>query len=274
MVLLSTVRSRVLSGALVLQLLLGMSALYAQGRPDYLTLARGQLSQGNRDSALALLRLVTDSQVGETMPRQVEAWVLTGVLAFYGADDSAVAVAFRRAFALDPGVQAKGLAAIDSTLASTFEALRPAVAAPEPATAATPLPLAAGGDSVYDCLKRCPAGVAKPGLIRFPQVTPQDAPASGSQIYPGASGLGPSGMHGIIEYHFIVNEAGSAEPGSVVVSMSSAGPWQGVFLQRLLQARFRPAMLGPRPVRALVHLRVDVRAEGIDAFPRYSFTGP
>jgi hypothetical protein len=32
-------------------------------------------------------------------------------------------------------------------------------------------------------------------------------------------------------------------------------------------------MLGPRPVRALVHLRVDVRAEGMDAF-RYSFAGP
>jgi hypothetical protein len=263
---------RVLRVALPL-VLVGASALGAQARPDYLMLARGQLSQGNRDSALALLHLVTDSQAGEPTARQVEAWVLTGVVEFYGANDSAVVAAFRRAFALDPGVQASGLAAVDSGLAATFEAQRPAMAAAAPATpAALALPSAAS-DSVYDCVKRCPAGVNKPALLRFPQVTPQDAPMSSSQIYPGASGLGPSGLHGIIEYHFIVNEAGSAEPGSVVVSMSSAGPWQSVFLQGLLQARFRPAMLGPRPVRALVHLRIDIQREGTDAF-QYRFGGP
>lgn len=266
---------RVLRVALLPLVLLAVTTLGAQDRPDYLVLARGQLSQGKRDSALALLRLVTDSQAGEPTARQVEAWVLTGVVEFYGANDSAVVAAFRRAFALDPGVQASGLAAVDSGLAATFEAQRPAMAAHDSATAATqaaPLPSAAS-DSVYDCLKRCPTGVARPALLRFPQVTPQDAPMSSSQIYPGASGLGPSGLHGIIEYHFIVNEAGSAEPGSIVVSMTSAGPWQPVFAQGLLQARFRPAMLGARPVRALVHLRIDIQREGEDAF-QYRFSGP
>jgi hypothetical protein len=273
MVRFSNPRSGALWSALILPLLLGVSALDAQDRPDYLTLARGQLAQRNRDSALVLLRLVTDSQAGESTPRQVEAWILRGVVAFYGADDSAVVTAFRRAFALDPGVQARGLAAIDSALAATFEAQRPAVAASASVGAAAPVIPAAGSDSVYDCIKRCPTGVDKPALIRFPQVSPQDVPPSESQIYPGAGGLGPSGMHGIIEFHFIVNEAGSAEPGSVVVSMTSAGPWQGAFLQGLLQARFRPAMLGPSPVRALVHLRVDVRLEGNSGF-QYRFSGP
>jgi hypothetical protein len=273
MVMLSNALSRVLRFPLVPLALLAVPALGAQERPDYLVLARGQLSQGHRDSALVLLRLVTDSQAGESTARQVEAWVLTGVVAFYGADDSAVVIAFRRAFALDPGVQASGLGNIDATLAATFEAQRPPAAARAPAAPAAAGPAAAGGDSVYDCIKRCPAGVDKPTLIRFPQVSPQDAPPAQSQIYPGASGMGPSGMHGIIEYHFIINEAGSPEPGSVVVAMSSAGPWQSVFMQGLLQARFRPAMLGPRPVRALVHLRVDVRAEGMSAF-EYKFAGP
>jgi len=266
--------SGVLRGALFSPLLLTASVLGAQGRPDYLASAREQMRQGRRDSAAVLLRFVTDSLAEEPTPRQVEAWVLTGVLAFYGGDDSAVVTAFRRAFALDPGVQATGLATIDSSLGATFEALRPKVAAAQPVQSSAPPALPpVGADSVYDCLKRCPAGVTKPVLLRFPQINPADAPPSGSQIYPGAGGMGPSGLHGLIEYHFIVNQAGAVEPGSVVVAMSTAGRWQPVFLQGLLQASFRPADLGPNPVRARVRLRVDISREGESGF-RYQFAGP
>lgn len=261
---LGTGKSRGLGGALLVALL--GPAVHAQNRLDYLALAREQLSHRNSDSALALLRLVTDSQGGEPTPRQVEAWILTGVVAFYRGEDSSVVAAFRRAFALDPGVQAVGLSGIDSSLGATFEAQRPKVSAaalPEPSTA----------DSVYECVKRCPTGVSKPSLAHFPQVTPQDVPAAQSQIYPGSSGLGASGLRGAIEFHFIVNEAGAVEPGSVQVTMSTARRWQPPFLQGLLQARFRPAMLGPRPVRARVRLRVDITAEGLDAF-RYMLAGP
>ena len=260
----STIRTQGPGGALLL--LLAVSALHAQARPDYLAQAREQISHRNSDSALALLRLVTDSQAGEAVARQVEAWILTGVVSYYRGEDSSVVEAFRRAFALDPGVQAAGLGAIDSSLAATFEAQRPkrvAAVLPAPATA----------DSVYECVKRCPSGVSKPSLSHFPQVSPQDVPPSASQIYPGASGLGASGLRGAIEFHFIVNEAGSVEPGSVEVSMSTARTWQPAFLQGLLQARFRPAMLGPRPVRARVRLRIDINAEGMDQF-RYSLAGP
>lgn len=261
---LSTSRSRGLGGALLL--LLTVSAVHAQTRPDYLARAREQLSQRNSDSALALLRLVTDSQAGEPVARQVEAWIFTGVVSFFRGEDSSVVAAFRRAFALDPGVQAAGLSAIDSSLAATFEAQRPE-------TVAAVLPAPATADSVYECVKRCPTGVSRPSLAHFPQVQPQDVPASGSQIYPGASGLGASGLRGAIEFHFIINQAGSVEPGSVEVSMSTARSWQPAFRQGLLQARFRPAMLGPRPVRARVRLRVDIHAEGMDHF-RYNLAGP
>ena len=256
--------SSALGGALLL--LLVAPGVQAQSRPDYLALAREQISHRNTDSALALLRLVTDSQAREPAGRQVEAWILTGVVAFYRGEDSSVTAAFRRAFALDPGVQAAGLSAIDSSLGARFESLRP-----KPAAAALPEPSTA--DSVYECVKRCPEGVSKPSLAHFPQVTPQDAPASESQIYPGSSGLGASGVRGAIEFHFIVNEAGAVEPGSIEVSMSTARRWQPPFYQGLLQARFRPAMLGPRPVRARVRLRVDITAEGLDAF-RYTLAGP
>jgi hypothetical protein len=260
----STSRSPGFGGALVL--LLAVSALHAQTRPDYLARAREQLSQRNSDSALALLRLVTDSQSGEPVARRVEAWILTGVVSFYRGEDSSVVAAFRSAFALDPGVRAAGLSAIDSSLAATFEAQRPKADA-------AMLPAPGSADSVYECVKRCPAGVSKPSLSHFPQVSPQDVPPSESQIYPGASGLGASGLRGAIEFHFIVNEAGSVEPGSVEVSMSTARRWQPAFLQGLLQARFLPAMLGPRPVRARVRLRVDINAEGLDHF-RYNLAGP
>lgn len=261
---LSTSRSRRIAGALLP--LLTAPALHAQTRADYLAQAREQISHRNSDSALTLLRLVTDSQAGEPTARQVEAWILTGVVSFYRGEDSSVVAAFRRAFALDPGVQAAGLGAIDSSLAATFEGQRPRAAA-------AMLPAPGSADSVYECVKRCPAGVSKPSLSHFPQVSPQDVPASQSQIYPGASGLGASGLRGAIEFHFIVNEAGAVEPGSVEVSMSTARRWQPPFLQGLLQARFRPAMLGPRPVRARVRLRVDINAEGMDQF-RYSLAGP
>jgi hypothetical protein len=217
-----------------------------------------------------LLRLVTDSQSGEPTERQVEAWILIGVAAFFGGDDSTTVTAFRRAFALDPGVEARGLAAIDSSLAMMFEAERPRTVA-EPVAA--PPPSSAASESVYECVKRCPDGVSKPTLLRFPPVAAPDVPAPHSQVYPGSSGLGPSGVHGTLEFAFIVNEAGSAEPGSVTLTVNSARPWRRAFEERLMQARFRPAMLDGRPVRARVRLRVDIRAEGMDALS-YQFTGP
>lgn len=238
----------------------------AQATPDYVVEARAQLQAGHRDSALSLLRLVTDSTSHEPVGRRVEAWILTAVARFYSGDDSAAAAAFRHAFALDPSVQARGLAAMDSSLGALFEAQRPAVV---PAGAAA----RASSDSLYDCERRCPTGVAKPSLVVFPQITAADVPASESQIYPGSSGLGPSGVHGTIEFRFIVNEAGRAEPGSVVVALSTARRWERAFSQGVMQARFLPARAEGRAVRARIHLRVDIRAEGMDKFD-YRFVGP
>ena len=254
-------------GLLALTVLLA-PAVSAQAPPDYVALARAQLQTGNRDSAFALLRLVTDSASREPVGRRIEAWILAGVAHFYGGNDSAAAGAFRSAFTLDPTAQARGLAQMDSLLGVLFEAQRPR---PNPIGLAVPTP--SSSDSVYDCQRRCPTGVSQPSLAHFPQVTAADAPPPESQIYPGSSGLGPSGVHGTIEFHFVINEAGITEPGSIIIALSTARRWEQVLSQGLQQARFLPAKAGGRAVRARVRLRVDIRAEGMATF-EYRFYGP
>lgn len=236
---------------------------------DLLAPARDQLRAGHTDSALVLLRAVTDSGRAVPVGTVVEAWVLTGIARYYGGRDSGAAEAFRQAFALDPSARAEGLSAMDSSLGALFEAQRPG------ATGA-----ASGGDTavaardtVYDCRRRCPANMAKPVLDYFPRVNPSDAPASGSQIYPGSGGLGPSGVRGSIEYQFQLTDAGSVDRGTVRIASSNARSWERVFSERLLEARFRPARIEGRPVRVWVRLRVEIEAEGMEGF-RYSLKGP
>lgn len=235
---------------------------------DVLTLARETLRAGQLDSAQALLRQLTDS--GSVAPRGqiVEAWVLTGVARFYAGQDSGAAAAFRRAFALDPSVHVGGLSQMDSTMGALFEAQRPTLVEGGPGRDSS-----VTADSVFDCRKGCPSGLSKPVLAYFPQVNPGDVPASESQTHPGAGGLGPSGVHGIIVYEFLVTDAGSVGQGTVRIVRSNARIWERVFSRQLLAARFEPARLGGRAVAVWVHLRVEIRAEGMQTF-RYEFQGP
>lgn len=235
---------------------------------DVLSPARDQLRAGHTDSALVLLRAVTDSPGAAAVGTVVEAWVLTGIARYYGGRDSGAADAFRQAFALDPSVQAGGLAAMDSSLGALFEAQRPAATASSGGETAV-----AVRDSVVDCRRRCPANITKPVLAYFPRVNPSDAPASESQIYPGSGGLGPSGVRGSIEYQFQLTDAGSVDPGTVRIASSNARSWERVFSERLLEARFRPARIEGRPVRVWVRLRIEIEAEGMEGF-RYSLKGP
>lgn len=236
-----------------------LAAPTARGQ-DVLTLARVQLRAGNSDSAIALLRVLTDS--GSTAPREqiLEAWILTGIARFHGGRDSAAAAAFREAFALDPDARVDGLGQMDSTLVALFEAQRPDTAS-------------FTSDSLYDCRQRCPGGLSKPVLAYFPYVNQGDIPAVESQTRPGAGGLGPSGMHGAIVYEFVVTDVGSVAPETVRVVRSNARTWERVFSRPLLAARFEPAHQGARSVSAWVRLRVEIRAEGTQTF-RYEFRGP
>jgi hypothetical protein len=252
---------------LLLTLVGGMVSARSARAQDPLGLARSQLTTGHTDSALALLGAVTDSGSTAPVAERVEAWILTGVARFYGGQDSAAAEAFRHAYALDPAVRAQGLAQMDSSLGALFAAQRPV--APAPTATAT----RAGIDSIYDCERRCAAGVSKPVLGYFPQVNPADVPESQSQIYPGSSGLGPSGVRGTIAFRFVVTEAGSVDRGTLRITSSDARRWEQLFTDGLLQARFTPARFGGVPVKARVGLRVRIEAEGTDAI-RYQFTGP
>ena len=261
------IRSRRATVMLLVTVVGGLAWVASAHAQEPIESARAQLRAGHTDSALALLRVITDSGANAPVPERVEAWILTGVAQFYGGQDSAAAAAFRHAYALDPDVRAQGLSAMDSSLGALFEAQRP-ITTP-PGTAAT----AAGVDSIYDCERRCAVGVSKPVLTYFPQINPGDVPASESQIYPGSGGLGPSGVHGTIVFRFVVTEAGSVDRGTLRVTNSDARRWEQSFADGLLQARFSPARLGGAPVKARVTLRVRIESEGMEAF-RYQFVGP
>jgi len=149
-------------GAVAGTVIAGMSTRRARGQ-GALSLARDQLRTGHTDSALVVPWALTDSPTGRPAGQVVEAWILTGVARFYSVEDTEAAEAFRRAFALDPGVRADGLASMDSSLGAVFEAQRPIGTT----AAANLLASVAGKDSLGDCRGGCPKAFSKPVLAYF-----------------------------------------------------------------------------------------------------------
>ena len=104
---------------------------------------------------------------------------MTSLSATTRRDSSATALAFRRALQLDPGLQAGGLAQVDSALERILVAERQALAsdapAAPPAAAPPPAPHGASGASspfgpMHDCVRRCRGGETKPEVIQRPQL--------------------------------------------------------------------------------------------------------
>src|SRR5712691_6519971 len=95
---------------------------------ELIALARDQIRANRADSALALLKVAADSATGGSVGDREQALVLLGVIEYIAHRDSgATALAFRRALQLDPGLQAGGLAQVDSALERILVAERQAL---------------------------------------------------------------------------------------------------------------------------------------------------
>src|SRR6266516_3867569 len=99
---------------------------------ELIGLARDQIRANRADSALALLKVAADSATGGSVGDREQALVLLGFIEYVAhRDSSATALAFRRALQLDPGLQAGGLAQVDSALERILVAERQALT-PDP----------------------------------------------------------------------------------------------------------------------------------------------
>jgi len=236
---------------------------------ELIGLARDQIRANRADSAIGLLKVAADSVTGGSVGDREQALVLLGVIEYVAHRDSgATALAFRRALQLDPGLQAGGLAQVDSVLERILIAERRAIAPDPPAPAAPrpPAPPGASGGSspfgpMHDCVRRCRGGETKPEVIQRPQLPQPDPAVLGGQT------------RGVIVVRFIVGVEGAPEPESMRVTTNTVQALTDQVLEALRATHFRPATLNGEPVRAEVEMRFEFRAVGYNTID-YTITGP
>jgi len=265
-------RSRVLFALLALPVAVAAQQQATISRAaELINLAREQIRANRADSALSLLKLATDSAPGGAVSDREQAYVLLGVIEYIAHRDStAAALAFRHALQLDPGLQAAGLAQVDSALERILLAERSAMAPdttarrdpPRPQRPATPPDASSPYGPPHDCIRRCRGGEEKPEVIQRPQFTMLD-PAV----------LGPSETRGVIVVHFVVGLEGAPEPESIRVTTNTAEGLTNQVLDALRAMHFRPATLNGTPVRAQVEMRFEFRAAGYNTVD-YTISGP
>ena len=244
---------------------------------ELISLARDQIRANRADSALSLLKLAADSTTGGAVSDREQAYILLGVIEYIAhRDSSATALAFRHALQLDPGLQAAGLAQVDSALEriliaersvmvpdSTVRHESPSTAPPRTSSPpATPPQASSPYGPPHDCIRRCRGGEEKPEIVQRPQFTMLD-PAV----------LGPSETRGLIVVHFVVGVEGAPEPESIRVTTNTAQGLTNQVLDALRATHFRPATLNGTPVRAEVEMRFEFRAAGYNTID-YTISGP
>jgi len=226
---------------------------------ELLLAAVNHINAQQLDSAAILLR-----RVGEAPSRLVsdrlKAWILLGVVDYYRSGDSASADALRRALALDPEVQAPGIATDYPDIARILERERLTLAgrrAPvDTAPTRDPLPLVPADTIVYDCLAKCPEGVRAPSFTFFPDLGFLEG-------NPGAgAGRDDRRMRSFLIFHGVVGADGVVRPETVEMQGGTARGMESQMRRALFQARFDPARAFGAPASARVALRFDFEAEG------------
>jgi hypothetical protein len=224
---------------------------------DLIAQARGQLRVNRADSARSLLQLAADEATGGRVGDRQQAYVLLGVLEYIARhDSSAAALAFRLALRLDPGLQAGGLAQVDSALERILAAERRALGG----DSAPALPPA--DSAVHDCVRRCRNGEVKPDIIERRSFAALDP-----------TRMAASQTRGEIAVRFVVGLRGAAQPESIRITANTAPGYADQVLEAVRGLRFRPATLNGAPVRAAVELRFEFRTAGYNTID-YSITGP
>lgn len=208
--------------------------------PNTLATARHLVAQQQLDSAVTLLDQATKVENGGRIGDRAQAYILLGVVRFYQGNDSLTAAAFRSALILDTTLQVAGLAQIDSSLVHAFEVARVA------ALAAT----RTNDDAAHPCIPHCAAGEIAPRLRDMPQLVFDSGPDF-------------INTHAVVIVRLIVSETGSPEPATIRVETSTMPKMNSQVVDIVRAAHFWPARAKGAPVRALIELRFDFRAEGM-----------
>jgi hypothetical protein len=234
------VKSRLLLVLATASLLVSVRAT-GQGEGDLLAQARARVREGKVDSAVVLLRRITDSASWNDSLRRIDALVLLGIAHYYRGDGAASLAAFSAALELDPALEVPRLAELDSLLGALFDSARiVAASAPDP-------------DSLYSCSPRC-QGVDIP-----PKPVDAEPGMTGSVLLLADVG-DDDRLHGTALLRAIVDTLGRVETGSVeVVHSTLPREILDQAVQDLLVARYRPGRAHGRAVRVLIEERIDLR---------------
>lgn len=218
--------------------------------PGLIATARSLVAAQQLDSAVVVLDRASDGKNGGSAGDRAQALVLLGVVRYYQGRDLLTAQAFDSALALDSTLQVGGLARIDSVLPQMFDAARTRAAAAR--SAAQP---------PHSCVRRCLNGEIPPRLHDIPQLVVLD------------SGPDFINTHAMLAVLLVVSETGVPEPATIRIESSTMPKMNAQVLDAVRAAHFRPALANGVPVRALVELRFDFRAEGMTGIA-YRIEGP
>jgi hypothetical protein len=205
--------------------------------PGTVAAARHLVAAQQLDSAVTLLTQATNVQSGATVGDRAQAFILLGVVRYYQGMDS---LAFRSALTLDTTLQVAGLAQIDSSLVHAFEIARVQALA---ATRRT-------DDEPHPCIPHCAAGESPPRLRDMPQLVFDSGPDFVN-------------THAVLIVRLVVGETGAPEPATIRIETSTMPKMNSQVLDVVRAAHFWPARAKGAPVRALIELRFDFRAEGM-----------
>ena len=237
--------------AVALSSVVSIAASAQQTRVSALiTGARHLAAQQQLDSAVVLLNRAIDATSSGTDAERAQALVLLGVVRFYQGRDSLTAAAFRSALMLDTTLQVGGLAQIDTALPRVFEDARQRAAAAAREAAVRP----------HSCIRRCLGGETPPRLHDIPQLLLDS---------------GPDFMNtrAVLAILLVVSENGIPEPETIRIESSTMPGMNSQVMEAVRAAHFEPALANGIPVRALVELRFEFRAEGMSAIT-YRIEGP
>lgn len=209
-----------------------------------------QVSVQQLDSAALLLLRAADTTSGGSLGERAQALVLLGIVRYHQGQDSLIGPAFRGALMLDSTLQVSGLGQIDTSLVRVFQDEQDRVKR---------------GRSTLDnprfCVRGCRNGEQRPLLRSMPRFVIVD------------SGPDFINTHAVIVVRLIIGADGSPEQESVRVVSSTMRSLDSQVLEAVRAAHFRPALAAGMPVRALVELTFDFRAEGMSGLT-YQVRGP
>ena len=218
-------------------------ALAGQSRASRLIdSAFAQARAGRMDSAAALLGPLLDASIPSQPEEHASALVVSGIVEFFRGRDSAAARAFHDALEIQIDLRGDWMFRTDPTLGQLWQRER------ERAICGTP-ELAAYDFLGSDTLAGPPSTLSRterPRILSGPRLS-----------YPEY--LRRAHVQGRVVVAAVIDTAGHAEPGSIKIVQSPHRDFSDQAKHYVEKARFEPARIGARPVRACVEVPVDFK---------------